>query len=520
MADAAATIERLVASGYNPQRVAEHVNAEPEPDAVAVAYIHSNDVAYSWHFSLLQLFVADLAGPQRIRRGGVIAISVEGGQLTLARNKAVRHLLESDASWMLWLDTDMGFPGDLLERLLAAADPVERPIVGALCFSQRKLGPDGMGGYHVVATPTIFDWAPVPTADGDELEGFGIRWDYPADQVIRCGGTGSAAVLVHRSVFERIAEKYGAEWYHRVPARHGSMGEDLSFCMRATALDIPIHVHTGVRTTHAKRIWLAEHDYQATTVAPPAIQEVAVLVPVLGRPEHAAPFMASLRASTGLATAYAICDRADEDAIAAWKQAGAYVLDLDNYLSVVTHQAFVDRDQPGTFAEKANIGYRCSDEPWLLLVGSDVRFHAGWLDHAQAIAGDRYHVIGTNDLGNPRVMAGEHATHPLIRRAYVDEHGASWDGPGVVCHEGYRHNFVDEEIVLAAKQRDVWTPALASKVEHLHPLWGKGTPDEVYRFGQTHIEADQALFVRRCAEYFGKVDVEVVATEHTGAAAG
>jgi len=498
--DAAETIERLVEGGYDPQKVTDRVKAQPQADAVAVAWIHGNDVAYSWCFSLLQLFATDLAGPQRIRRGGVIPINAEGGQLTLARNQAAGDLLASDTPWLLWLDTDMGFRPDLLERLLAAADPTERPIVGALCFSQRKLGPDTMGGYHTAATPTIFDWAPVKNDAGDDLEGFDIRWSYPSDALVRCSATGSAAVLIHRSVFERIQERYGAEWYHRVLASDGPMGEDLSFCMRATALDIPVHVHTGVRTTHAKRIWLAEHDYQATAIADPATQEVAVLVPVLGRPEHAEPFMASLRASTGLARCYAICDADDEDAIKAWHTEGAYTV------------IRLPRDgRPGSFAEKVNVGYRHTGseegrhgtppEPWMLLVGSDVRFHPGWLDHALAAAGDRFHVIGTNDLANPRVMAGEHATHPLIRRSYVDEVGASWDGPGVVAHEGYGHWWVDQEIVNAAKQRGVWTPALASRVEHFHPLFGGREADEVDALGQSHVEADKALFEARLAEH-------------------
>jgi hypothetical protein len=303
-------------------------------------------------------------------------------------------------------------------------------------------------------------------------------------------------------VFERIGVKYGREWYHRVPARDGSMGEDLSFCMRAAAMDIPIHVHTGVRTTHAKRIWLSESDFLAQSLVPPATEEVAVLVPVLGRPEHAEPFMASLRASTGLATAYAVCDADDHDASIAWDLAGATVL-FDNKQHLVVNAAGhpTGETRPGTFAEKVNLGYAKTGEPWLLLVGSDVRFHAGWFDHAIAAAGETYDVVGTNDLANPWVLAGEHATHPLIRRSYVDGVGASWDGPGVVCHQGYRHNFVDNEIVTAAKQRGIWTMALASKVEHRHPLWGTAPWDAVYELGQASADADQRHWHERRARF-------------------
>jgi hypothetical protein len=489
-----ATVQTLLTEGITPEQATKLVQAEPLPDAVTVAYLHTDDVAYSWHHSWWQLFLADLGTHQRIRRGGLISMECNSGQLVAGRNKAVRDFLAGDAPWLLWLDTDMGFQPDLLEQLMAAADPTERPVVGALCFGSRQLGPDGMGGYHTMPVPTVYDWAPVTTVDGQELEGFDIRWGYPQNALVRCDATGSAAILVHRSVFERIQAKYGPEWYHRVPAREGSMGEDLSFCMRATAVGVPVYVHTGVRTTHAKRVWLAEHDYLALGVPAPATEEVAVLVPVLGRPEHAAPFMASLRASTGLARAYAICDRGDEDAATAWKQAGATVLlPLDPA-----------DDRPGTFAEKVNEGYRVTSEPWLLLTGSDVRFHPGWWDHALAAAeGDRFSVVGTNDLGNPRVMAGEHSPHPLVRRLYVDQVGASWDGPGIVCHEGYQHNFVDDELVTAAKQRGTWTPALASRVEHLHPFWQKAELDEVHKLGQSSFEEDRKLFEERLRAHAG-----------------
>jgi len=464
-------------------------------DAVTVAYVHSNQVAYSWHQSLLDLIGWDATHHQRVIRGGWLSMKAGTGGVVEGRNDAIKGFLDRrDADWLWWVDADMGFAPDTVDRLLAAADPEMRPVVGGLCFAYKETGPDGMGGARCVPLPTIFDWV----TDG-QTSGFQGWAAYPVAQLVRCDGTGSACILIHRSVLERMAERFGPTWYNRAPSPSGDgwISEDLSFCMRLGALDIPLYVHTGVRTTHAKLTWVAEEDYWEWAVAPPATQETAVLVPALGRPQHAEPFMASLRASTGLARAYALCSPDDGETIQAWHKVGAEVILGD------AEWVGEDEGQPvaRTFAEKVNLGCRQTSEPWLLLVGSDVRFHPGWLDHAQAVAGDRFHVIGTNDLGNPRVTSGEHATHLLIRRSYVDEVGASWDGPGVVAHEGYRHNFVDDELVAAAKQRGVWAMALGAKVEHMHPFWGKAEDDEVYKLGQSYFEEDRALFVERLSKF-------------------
>lgn len=452
-----------------------------EPDPVTVAYVHQHDVAFSWHHSMVELLGFDLAMHQRVLRGGYASVSGSSHSVPEARNMAVKSFLESDVPWLWWIDTDMGFAPDTVERLIEVADPDERPIVGGLCFVQREVAMDGMGGRVTAPAPTIYEWV---TAEG--VSGFQGRANYPANSLVRCAGTGAACVLVHRSVFEAVADKYGPVWYDRVPnpTAGGMMGEDLSFCMRAGVVGVPVHVHTGVRTSHYKTLWLAEHDYWNWTIAPPATAPAAVIVPVLGRPQNAGPFMRSLRASTGLATVYAVHDPQDTETAQAWTDQGAHLIVWNN-------------GQPGTFAEKANLGYKRTAEPWLFFTGDDVRFHPGWLDHAQAVAGDTMHVVGTNDLGNPRVLAGEHATHLLIRRSYIDEVGASWDGPGVVAHVGYRHWYVDDEIVTAAKQRGVWAMALGSKVEHLHPIWGKGEDDDTYRLGQKHAEQDRKLWQGR-----------------------
>lgn len=454
-------------------------------DSVTVAYLHGVEVAHSFSDSLDRMLFYDAANGARIvGGGGLVKLRTGTGGIVQGRNQVAERVIESDAEWLLWLDTDMGFEPDTLERLLEVADKDERPIVGALCFAQKETEQDGYSGFRCQARVTILDWAEMPGDTGPRM--IGRAW-YPPNTLVQCGATGSACVLIHRSVFERIEAEHGRTWYDRVRGDDGlPLGEDISFCVRAASLGIPVFVHSGVRTTHLKNVWLGEPDFWLEADAPPAREPTAVIVPVLGRPEHAEPFLASLRASTGLATAYAVVEPGDS-AAEAWRAVGARLVEHDGAGSA-----------PHTFAEKVNAAYPVTDEPFVFLVGSDVRFHPGWLDHAQYVASlTSASVIGTNDLGNPRVLRGEHATHMLIRRSYIDDVGASWDGPKVVCHEGYSHWYVDDEIVTAARLRNEWAMALASRVEHLHPAWGKANNDTIYELGQANAAKDRALFERR-----------------------
>jgi hypothetical protein len=453
-------------------------------DEVLVAYLHPNAVSHSFSDSLMRLVAWDLAHRQRvIATGGPLMFRCGPGGLVEARNDVVKHFLdETTHDWLWVVDSDMGFAPDTVDRLLDAADPVARPVMGGLCFALRETAPDGLGGWRTHPVPTLYDWARKP--DGEH--GFASRRDYRVNTVTQVAGTGSACLLIHRNAVTAVRERDGDTWYDRVSYASGTrVSEDLSFCYRLGLAGVPVWVHTGVRTTHHKEIWLAETDYWRAYPVPPATDEVAVLVPAM-RPANAARFMTTLRASTGLATAYAVVHEDDADTARAWKEAGAQVL----------------TGPAESFAQKCNAGCRETAQPWVFLAGDDVAFHPGWLDHAQHTARTQgAAVVGTNDLGNPRVTSGSHATHLLIARSYLDEQGGSWDGPGIACHEGYRHWYVDNEIVSVAQQRGVWAMALGSVVEHLHPSWGKAATDDVYKLGQSHAEADRKTFEKRCRIY-------------------
>jgi glycosyltransferase involved in cell wall biosynthesis len=218
---------------------------------------------------------------------------------------------------------------------------------------------------------------------------------------------------------------------------------------------------------------------------------VTVIVPVMRRPQNADRFMTSLQASTDRADVLVVADEDDNETWRAWLQA------MPKGAGRVVRSAWPAPG--GTFPEKVNLGFRMLPwtTKWIFIVGDDVRFGEGWLEAALAEATDTTHVVGTHAPNASDVWS----PHLLIRRRYVVEQGASWDGPGVVCHEGYRHSYVDAEICRVARVRGVWAMAMGSAVEHLHPAFRTADDDPVYRLGQSTVDADAAVWRDRLGQF-------------------
>lgn len=225
----------------------------------------------------------------------------------------------------------------------------------------------------------------------------------------------------------------------------------------------------------------------------PSMTDVAVLVPVMDRPQNVAPLVGSFDATNdGTARLYFVVDGDDADEIAAIKDAGA---------------TYLVSDRGTSFACKLNSGFNQTTESFVLCVGDDVEFTAGWLESARKLS-DRWDVIGTNDahpgeVRNARVASGRHADHFFVRRSYVEDDGACLDGPGFLAPEGYYHYFVDVEIVQLAKALGRFTPCLDCRVIHHQPRY-EGRPedwdaDPVYVKGGSYSEKDEITFKRRAA---------------------
>lgn len=221
---------------------------------------------------------------------------------------------------------------------------------------------------------------------------------------------------------------------------------------------------------------------------------VAVFIPVLARPHRVEPLLASLMDAAGKGHEYApyfICSPSDTDEIAEVRRQGWANL-------------FVVDWEPGRgdYAKKMNYAWRHTEEEWVFLAADDLVFHPGWFEAALAVHEQLNPcVIGTNDLGNTRVVAGLASTHTLVNRAYGD--CGSIDDPTVLLHEGYWHNFVDDEFVQTAMWRETYAHAHESHVEHLHPNWEKAAHDSTYAKGEARFRDDGELYHRRAPLWGG-----------------
>lgn len=212
--------------------------------------------------------------------------------------------------------------------------------------------------------------------------------------------------------------------------------------------------------------------------------DVVVIVPALRRPHRVRPLLDSLAAATPEPhRTMFVATAGDRAMIAA-------------ILTAAEHEPIeleiLPANRIGDYARKINHAYRQTLEPFLFAAADDLDFRPGWLPAALAPFTDpAIGVVGTQDLCNPRTIAGRHSTHLMFRRTYVDQHGTI-DQPGAVFHEGYPHEFVDDEAVETAKFRGAWHFAADSIVEHLHPMNGKAPTDRLYA-----LQAERMLAGRR-----------------------
>ncbi len=240
------------------------------PGSVVPAFLDPGRWSACFGMSYTDLLVRDTMLSQRIIRPGGkhLRYLTQSGGIVGNRNNSVKDFLDStDGEYLFLIDTDMGFAADTVDRLVEAADKTREVVaVGGLAFALKRKPPTGadmLYGEHFNIVPTVYDFF-----DTGEEQGFRPRLNYKRDSLLEVSGTGAAVLLLHFSALEEVRRKYGDTWFDPITLEHGdkgkprTFGEDLSFSMRLIACGIPLHVHTGVKTTHEKGgIFLDEATY-------------------------------------------------------------------------------------------------------------------------------------------------------------------------------------------------------------------------------------------------------------------
>lgn len=190
-------------------------------------------------------FVQSLVG---MRKVGEIQFGFVSASLIYdARDELAQKAIEMEFDRVLWLDSDVTFESDLMERLSEDLDSGLKMVSG-LYFSRK--GP---------VRPTIFkDCMIERLPEGKLCPTANYYMDYPRDQIFQIAACGFGAVMMETSLLKQIKDKLGMPFS---PA--AGFGEDLSFCLRADNVGEKIWCDSRVKLGHVGYRTITEEIYTA-----------------------------------------------------------------------------------------------------------------------------------------------------------------------------------------------------------------------------------------------------------------
>lgn len=162
-----------------------------------------------------------------------------------ARNILCVQAITGGFDRVLWLDSDMIFEPDLMERLSATLEK-GYDLVSALYFTRKP-----------PHRPVIYDGCRTFVQDG-KTRCAAIWFDeYPENEVFEIEACGFGGVLCTVELLNRIREKFGTPF----SPIHG-FGEDLSFCIRAADLGAKMVCDSSIKMGHSASFIVTEESYK------------------------------------------------------------------------------------------------------------------------------------------------------------------------------------------------------------------------------------------------------------------
>lgn len=193
--------------------------------------------------TLPALFCQSLA---LLQRAGDTKIGFEVGSLVyVARNSLARQAIKAEADYVLWLDSDMVFAPDLLQRMLKVCQEEKIDFLTSLCFRRKP-----------PYTPCLFD--KLDLLPDDKGAAFSAFLSVPEGR-FKVGGCGFAGVLLSTDVILSVGSKFDGRLFDPLPG----MGEDLSFCWRARQCGYDIWCDSAIELGHVGQMVVNRSYFEA-----------------------------------------------------------------------------------------------------------------------------------------------------------------------------------------------------------------------------------------------------------------
>lgn len=187
-------------------------------------------------------FMLSLIGMRRI--GETIIANSQATVIHTSRDILARHAIEMQCDRVLWLDSDMKFGSDIMERLCADMDE-GREMVSAIYFGRR---------YPV--TPIIYESIDYNPQDADSAGVPNIYHDYPEDSIFPVAGCGFGACMMSAQLLTRVKQRFRYP-FQPIPG----LGEDIAFCWRAAQVGAKIYCDSRIKPYHIGMYNYSEADY-------------------------------------------------------------------------------------------------------------------------------------------------------------------------------------------------------------------------------------------------------------------
>jgi len=177
-------------------------------------------------------FMASLLAMKRI---GNVEFQVTDHSLVYdARNRIAKTAIDEGFDRVLWLDSDMVFQPDLMEKLSGWADNGCELVTGL--YFKRNTPPK----------PVIYKECCLrKNAEGQVVPCTVEFTNWPENEIFEIAGCGFGAVMTTVKLLKDVYEEFGLPFS---PA--GGLGEDLSFCARVSELGRKMWCDSSIQLGH------------------------------------------------------------------------------------------------------------------------------------------------------------------------------------------------------------------------------------------------------------------------------